>query len=278
MGSRRVGKRRVKSLIDALGFTGDEWGLVRPAAIAVPGLSREIKSVQLGQMHGFGIEDLTDLPAEDATTSLWVRDTDNSAAIATVSNDADFTDGAFSITTGTSDGHQTAVGTNTFPFKCVDSKPWWVECAVKIDDHDAAEFFFGVSEQDINVDSFHLSSAADNKDRIGFVKAAHNADAVTFACSVGTAGTISTAFDTAIAYDTDNDQLGMGIHWDGKAINFYNSAVTATGTELGKWTKNTTVTANVPQDSSLCLVFLLETGAGSTKTATINYIRGAWTV
>ena len=81
MGSRRVGKRRVKSLIDALGFTGDEWGLVRPAAIAVPGLSREIKSVQLGQMHGFGIEDLTDLPAEDATTSLWVRDTDNSLTL-----------------------------------------------------------------------------------------------------------------------------------------------------------------------------------------------------
>ena len=84
-------------------------------------------------MHGFGIEDLTATPAEDATTALWVRDTDNSAAIATISNDADFTDGAFSITTGGTGGHQTAVGTNTAPWKCTTGKPWWVETVIKLE-------------------------------------------------------------------------------------------------------------------------------------------------
>jgi hypothetical protein len=279
MGSRRIGKRRIRSLQDAKQSASDEWGLVRPAAIACAGLSRSIKSVQLGQMHGFGIEDLSDTPAEDQTTALWVRDTDNSAAIATVSNDADFTDGAFSITTGGTGGHQTAVGLNTYPFKCTTNKPWWVETAIKLADHDATEFFFGLTETDINADSFHLAAAGADADRIGFVKAAHNADAVTYACSANAAGTISTMFDTAIAYDTDNDQLGMGIHWDGNGqIHFYNSSVTATGTELGAWTKNTTVSAGVPTDSDLAVVLMLETGEGSTKTAVVNYIRGAWTV
>jgi hypothetical protein len=71
----------------------------------------------------------------------------------------------------------------------------------------------------------------------------------------------------------------MGIHWDGNGqIHFYNSSVTATGTELGAWTKNTTVSAGVPTDSDLAVVLMLETGEGSTKTAVVNYIRGAWTV
>ena len=54
--------------------------------------------------------------------------------------------------------------------------------------------------------------------------------------------------------------------------------MTATGTELGAWTKNTSVSSNVPTDSDLCLVLMIETGEGATKTAVVNYIRGAWTV
>ena len=72
----------------------------------------------------------------------------------------------------------------------------------------------------------------------------------------------------------------MGIHWDGNGqIHFYTSAATATGTELGAWTRKAIIGGNnVPTDSNLALMLLVETGASSTKSVIANYIRGAWTV
>jgi len=253
----------------------DEWAFVRPPM--VPGLQRNIRVVALGQMHGFGIEDMADLPQEDATTSIWGRDTDNSAAIALLAGDADFTDGAFTITTGCTGGHQTGVIARNTAFNCSDTKKWWLEASIKLADHDATEFFFGLHERDVDTDSYHVEAAAAGKDRIGFVKAAHNVDAVTLACSHNANGTISTAPTTAISYDADNDVLTMAIHWDGSQLKFY-SGIATTGTEVGALTLNTVIGSNVPTDSDLSLQLMLETGAAATKDMHVNYIRGAWEV
>lgn len=275
MGNRRMGRRRLDSLLERNYNSNDEWGFVRPPM--VPGLQRNLRVVALGQMHGFGIEDLTDLPQEDATTSIWGRDTDNSAAIATLAGDADFTDGAFKLTTGGTEGHQTGVMARNTAFNCSDSKKWWIETSIKLADHENTEFFFGLHERDVDTDSFHVEAAAAGKDRIGFVKAAHDNDAVTLACSADANGSISITPDTAISYDANNDVLTMGIHWDGSVLKFY-SGIAATGTEVGALALNSIVSSNIPTDSNLSLQLMLETGEGATKDMIVNYIRGAWEI
>ena len=58
MGSRRMGRRRLKSLDLRDAIASDAWGSVRSPALSVPGIARGIRSVQLGQMHGLLNKDL----------------------------------------------------------------------------------------------------------------------------------------------------------------------------------------------------------------------------
>tara|TARA_R100000008_G_C3560539_1_gene155880 strand:+ start:345 stop:1166 length:822 start_codon:yes stop_codon:yes gene_type:complete len=271
---KRIGRRRLDSLLERNYDSTDEWGFVRPPM--VPGLQRNLKIVALGQMHGWALEDLTDLPQEDATTSIWSADKD-SGTVVCLAGDADFTDGAITMTTGGSSGNQVGVMCRGTQFNCSSTKKWWIETVIKCADHDASEFFFGLHERDVDTDSFHVEAAAAGKDRIGFVKATHNADAVTYACSSNGDGTISTALDTAISYDADNDVLAMGIHWDGAQLKFY-SAISATGTDPGAMKLNTTVTANIPTDSNLSLMLMFENGGGADESFGVNFIRGAYEV
>ena len=59
-----------------------------------------------------------------------------------------------------------------------------------------------------------MTAAGAGTDRIGFVKVAHDADAVTLAATKNGGGTISAAFDSAQAYEADKDVVTYGIHWD----------------------------------------------------------------
>ena len=162
-------------------------------------------------------------------------------------------------------------------FNCKSSKKWWIETSIKLAVHDTTEFFFGLHERDVDTDSFHLEAAAAGKDRIGFVKAAHNVDAVTLACSKNADGTISVAPSTAISYAANNDVLTMAIHWDGAKLRFY-SGIQNTGAEVGPLLLNTAITSNIPDDSDLSLQLMLETGSAATKDMHVNYIRGAWEI
>ena len=140
------------------------------------------------------------------------------------------------------------------------------------------EFFFGLSERDVDEDSFHVEAKAAGKDRIGFVKAVHNDDTVTYASSFNTAGTISATLDRNIEYDADNDVLTMGIMWDGTVLKFY-SGIAATGTEVGALKLNTTVGGSgVPTDSNFNLVLMAENGDATDESLKVNYIRGAWEI
>ncbi len=96
MGNRRLSKRRVKSLTEQNKGATDEWAFVRPPM--VPGYSANIRVAALGPMHGFGFEDAADIPADGQTTAVWVREDENSNTIAVTSGDADFTDGAVTLT------------------------------------------------------------------------------------------------------------------------------------------------------------------------------------
>ena len=128
------------------------------------------------------------------------------------------------------------------------------------------------------MDSWHLTAAGAGTDRIGFVKAAHNADAVTFAASKNAGGTISTAFDTAQTYDADLSVVSYGIYWDGTdSIKFYANKVATTVTPGEMSLIHTYSTAAGIPDVNMRLCLLLETGASAVKTARIEYIKGAYT-
>jgi hypothetical protein len=211
-------------------------------------------------------------------TYIWEYDTDNSAAIvAFVGTDA--LHGGFKLTTGTTNGHQTAIATAGTNYKCTVGKPWWIKTRFNLDDHDAAEFFFGLTEQAADVDSFYTDTVGASKDRIGFLKLAHNVDAVTFACCKNTGGTATTAFDSVQTYDADLSVVSYGIYWDGiDSIRFYANKVATTETPGDMVLIHTYSTAaGIPDDSNLRLCLMIETGKSGAINAIIEYIKGAYT-
>ena len=210
-------------------------------------------------------------------TGIWETDTDNSSAVVGVVG-TDTLHGGIKLTTGGSDGHQTALATAATNYQCTTGKPWWIKTRFNLDAHDTVEFFFGVTETAADANSFHLAAAGTGTDRVGFVKAVHNNDAVTFASTLNSAGTISTALDTAQTYDANLSVVSYGIHWDGAGnLRFYSNKVATTVTPGAMTLVHTYSTAAGIPDAKMRLVLMVETGAGSAKNALIEYIKGAYT-
>ena len=123
-----------------------------------------------------------------------------------------------------------------------------------------------------------MTAAGAGTDRIGFVKAAHNADAVTFAACKNAGGTISTAFDTAQTYDSDKAVVTYGIHWDGAGnLKFYADKVASTGTPSDMALIHTYSTTAGISDVNLRLVLMIAAGTAAAVDARIEYIKGVWT-
>lgn len=240
----------------------------------VPGLQESIGVDVLDNHTGLHEAVFADV---GSNTGIWEHDTDNSAAVVGVVG-TDTLHGGVKLTTGGTGGHQTALATAATNYKCTTGKPWWVKTRFNLDDHDATEFFFGLTERAADVDSWHLTAAGAGTDRIGFVKAAHNADAVTFAACKNTGGAISTAFDTAQTYDADLSVVSYGIHWDGvDSIKFYANKVATTVTPGEMSLIHTYSTAAGIPDVNMRLALLVETGEGAAQNALIEYIKGAYT-
>jgi hypothetical protein len=274
MGSRRLGRRRLKSLDLRDAIANDAWGSVRSSALSVPGIARGIRSVQLGQMHGFGFEDATDIPVDGQTTAVWVRENENSAAIALKANDADFTDGALVLTPGGDADDAVGFATAAQPFSCAAGKPWWIETSVKIADIDDCELFFGLTEDAYDTAvNFGTVAASDNNDKIGFKKATHDSGLIQAVSSKGAVE--STA--TAVTLTADNDVLTLAAHWDGiSEVKFY-AGFAATGTEVGALSEvHSTTTASDDSSMGIVLQQVHATAAGNDP-LTVNYVRGAWT-
>ena len=308
--SLNLRETNTQTLIQPLNLHSGSFGNVNPASGTLYTSSHaweEISPFMVPNLHPnlhvFTLDPITFMAASASGTQpsignigsnkfLWEFDQDNGSIIkggpsssnTSDINDIDFSTGSgcFSLVTGGSEGNQTAIATSVVPFTCIADQPWWVKTRFKIDDHDNTEFFFGLSERAADVNSWHLTAAGAGTDRVGFVKVAHNADAVTFASTKNGGGTITTAFENAQNYGKDNELVSYGIFWDGSAsINFYSDKVSSS-LELGSLSPHQMTrihtyktTAGIPSDSSMRLCFLLETGDDVTNTATIEYIQGA---
>jgi len=256
-------------LVFTSGSTTDDFYAIAPPMIRglIPGLKVwDLFSDSLG----------TELPTDDSTTtSPWLFD-NASGTVAKTNNDVDFDEGAITITTGGSENDQIAIFTKATSFKCIAGTKWWAEAEFKVSDQDATELFFGVLEEVATTTTPHLTALGDGADRVGFVKKVHNNDAVEYAVNKGSAGTIGSALTgTALALDTDNDILHLGIYWDGSNVKFYTGAVRATGAARGALTLNTTVASNIPDDSNLGLVLYVQTGEAGANIVVVNKLRGA---
>jgi hypothetical protein len=244
----------------------------------VPGMQEKMGVVVLDNhtvMHEDRFPDCSD---GTSATHIWESDQDNSAAVVAELNAVNLKDGGINLTSGGSVGHQTCLSTAGTHFICTTEKPWWVKARFNIEDHDECEFFFGLTERQADVDDFHLTAAGAGTDRIGFVKAAHDNDAVTFAASKNAGGTISTAFDTAQTYDSDKAVVTYGIHWDGvDKIKFYANKV-ASGETPGdmELIHTYSTSAGIP-DVNMRLVLMIAAGVGVAQVARIEYIKGCWT-
>ena len=207
-----------------------------------------------------------------------------SATLATTKNDH-YLWGSFALTTGTANGNQTALASVQKSFSCTPGGrggPWWAKVKFSLGDHDGTEFFWGLSEARFDTDSFHLDAVGSNKNRVGFVKAVHDNDAVTFAVSEGSNGTISTAFDTAQTADGDSKVLEYGMYYDGVGeIRFYanKGSVNFPGVLEGPMqhihTYNTA--ADIPA-TAMYFGLMIENGVGTVgKSAQIEYMSIATT-
>lgn len=292
MGSKRVGLARTKALLENLkreinfdksGFVGlFKWNYGETTFDAppfVPGLQENLGVVVLDNhtiMHEAVFANCGD---GTSGTHIWEHDTDNSAAVVAEVNQDNLKNGGFKLSSGTNADHQTSLATAGKHFICTTGKPWWIKARFNLDDHDGTEFFFGLTEQKADVDNYHTEAVGAGKDRIGFVKAAHDTDAVTFAASKNAGGTASTAFDTAQEYNADRQVVTYGIHWDGAGnIKFYANSVSTTETPGDMALIHTYSTATGISDVNLRLALTIINGVGSAaKDARIEYIKGCWT-
>lgn len=277
MGSRRLGRRRLKSLDDRILNGDDAWGTVRPLAIAIPGLARGIKSIQL---HPGNNTDIADLGAEDANTSIWLFDADGAAASVALKGDhADFTDGAIRCTSHSDAGDTTGFTLANFPFDCRSGKKWWVETAFTLNDHDATELFFGLHEaQYASQTNLATTAAGNGADSVGFAKTAHNVDALTVKQSVG-ASAAATALDSALNIEADDTVVRLAIHWDGSQVHYYGSC-TATAVGYGSESMPLVATrgSSIPEEGVKLALSLQIISAGAAESIDVNFIRGAWEV
>ena len=272
MGNRRIGRRRLKSIMQQNYSSTDEWAFIRPPM--VPGLERSKRVIALGEMHGFGFEDAADLPADGQTTSTWVREDENSAAIALLATDADFTDGCLKLTAGNATDDAVGFGAgNPNLLAFTSGKQFWMETSIKLAAHDNCEFFFGVAEatfgQAVN---FATVAAGAGADKTGFRKGAHNDDTLGLVSSLNASEVTA---DPSIEYSANNDVLTMGIHWDGVAtVDFYASK-SATGTEPGALTKVGTLRTYSDQSVGPMLQVI---STGGDMVTLVNYIRVCWDI
>jgi hypothetical protein len=239
----------------------------------VPGYSANIRVAALGPMHGFGFEDAADIPADGQTTAVWVREDENSNTIAVTSGDADFTDGAMTLTPGSGANDMCGFLMPAEVFNCDDDKPWWVEASFKIADINDCEFFFGVHESAYTTGTILSDETAGaNKDAVAFDKVTHDSGVITTRASFNTTEFTS----TALTLTADNDVVRLGIMWDGKGNCKFYGAFAATGTEVGAMTLLASHAIQPDQPMGLTLQYT-HTTAAADDPLTVNYVRGAWT-
>lgn len=279
---RRLGTKRLAKVYQEAGKQGlalsvpydddDAWGEVRPSFVA--GMDRNKRLVALGQMHGFGFEDMTDIPVDGQTTAIWLREDENSATIALVANDADFTDGAATLTPGSADNDKVGFMTANKPFKCTTGKKWWVETAFKIADIDDCTMFFGLIEDTYdNAVVYGEVAAGAGADKVGFKKATEGTGVFTTTASLN--ATEKTG--TGLTVTANNDVVNLGIYWDGAGtISFY-GAFAATGTEVGAMPLLATSVVQPDQLMALLLEQKHATAAAD-DALVINYVRGMWEI
>lgn len=277
MGSRRLGRRRLKSLDDRILDANDAWGVIRPLGIALPGLQRGIKSVQL---HPGNNTEVGELGAEDANTSIWLADVDGGDATVALKGDhADFTDGAI-VCTSHSDNNDTAgITMPNFPFDCRSGKKWWVETAFSVEDLTACEVFFGLHEaQYASKTNLAVAAAGDGSDTVAFAKATVGTGAITVKQSVGDTAA-ATALDSALTIANNSDVVRLGIHWNGTVVEYYGAiTTTATGYQSEAMPKVATRVGSHPEEGVKLALSLQIASNGATEALSINYIRGAWEI
>ena len=218
------------------------------------------------------------IPNCQTNTFMWERDTDNSAAIDVVSNDTDFLGGNILLTPGGADGNQTCLATAAEPFTCATNKPWWIRTRFTLSNADGMEVFFGLTEEEGDSNDFHTADPANGKDRVGFVKAAHDGLTFGYAVSKGTGGTKLATPSVAQAYINDNSIQSLGIYWDGEGnIKFYSNNTTS-GNVPGPMTLAHTysTSANIPDDSNLRLILCIINGESAANSSKIEYLQGAY--
>jgi hypothetical protein len=272
MGNRRLGRKRLRKVQQQSYSATDEWGLVRPAM--VPGFARNVRVACIGQMHGYGFEDLTDVPVDGQTTAVWLREDENSAALALVANDADFTDGGVTLTPGSGAHDNCGFLMAAKTFTCTTDKPWWVETQFKLADIDDCEFFFGVHESTYATGTLlNDETAGAGKDAVGFDKVTHSSGAITCRASFNALEFTG----TGLTVTANNDVVSLGIHWDGKGQCKFYGAFAATGTEVGALPLLQTFSIQPDQAMGLTLQYV-HTTAAADDPITVNYVRGAWTI
>ena len=200
----------------------------------------------------------------------------------TTSYDADFGCG-FKMMTGSTADKYIELCSQDPSYVCASGRKWWIETQFKMDNHDRMAFFFGIAEPVCGtVDLLDISSTfakGAGNDRVGFTKLVYNIDSITATSTHNNDGTENIDLTTSLKYDTDNNVLTLGIHWDGNSRLYFYGNVRATGSNVSNTSLLYTHTVSginvVPTDSNNYLRLFITNGLPPfTATATINYLRG----
>jgi len=265
MGNRRIGRKRLKSVLkklnatsaDSTGSRSGQTGFDMPAYELQPAKYFGFFDDFLTPMGSVGLAQDEDLAQATAIDSLvWRTNVDGSSDTITLDNA--YTGGVMEILHGTSDNeetHMTAINAG-FAFDASSPRKLWLTCRIQTSDISGTGFFIGLA----SAAGSEETDGNDLEDSCGFyvVDGAASTD-LTLLTSVGDSET-STSLSTAVADDT-----WMTLSW------YFN------GSEVAAYvngTKKATTALNLPTDGTIVFPAIHAAAReGAANTIRVDYIR-----
>ena len=197
-------------------------------------------------------------------TTIWEC---NTGSLLSFTYDDHFTFGAAKLETGTQASEQNSFQTtrvgNVASISCQKGSKWWVKSRFKIPNIDC-KYFIGLFEGNAYEQAW-IDNIGVGKSRIGFAKLSSTSATL---LGQSLSGTDMNTFNNSTTTNDDIHQIG--IHWDGKNLNYYHSSGSTTNFDyiskgLPKMSLVKTISSSIPSESSFRPIFYLQNGSNTAK-------------
>ena len=203
-------------------------------------------------------------------TTIWEC---NSGSLLTFKhNDTHFKFGCASLETGGTAETQNSIQTprtgNVAAITCTKDCQWWFKSRFKLPTVGNCNLFVGLFAGNAYVDSWADQANLNQGNRIGFWKEDNDAEMKPISLKFGA----GTNLQTGNVINMANEQIEeVGIHWDGKKLDFYHTSASSNWDHLNnteyatQMVKHTTIDSEIPSQSAMRPTFYFQQGSSAEK-------------